>query len=39
VLRAGFDHIGNIIGVAHRFGGIEELVGVVGELPKRVYEA
>jgi len=33
-----FDRMGNIIGVAHRFGGIEELVGAVGELQRRVYE-
>ncbi len=34
-----FDRMGGIIGVAHRFGGIEELTGVVGELQRRVYEA
>ena len=33
-----FDHMGNIIGVARRFGGVEELVGAVGELGRRVYE-
>jgi type I restriction enzyme R subunit len=32
-----FDHMGNIIGVAHRFGGVEELTGAVGELQRRVY--
>jgi len=34
-----FDRMGNIIGVARRFGGVEELVGAVGELQRRVYEA
>ncbi len=32
-----FDHIGHIIGVAHRCGEIEELGGAVRELQRRIY--
>jgi hypothetical protein len=31
------DRMGNIIGVAYRFGGIEELVGAMGDLGRRIY--
>jgi len=35
--RAWRDSLGNIIGVAHGCGGIEELGGAVGELQRRIY--
>jgi hypothetical protein len=35
--RAWRDSLGNIIGVAHRCVVVEELVGVVGELGRRMY--
>jgi hypothetical protein len=37
VLRAGFDHIGHIIGVARRFGGVEKLTRAVKELQGRAH--
>ena len=33
----GVIHLGNIIGVAYRFGGVEKLTRVVKELQRRVY--
>jgi hypothetical protein len=32
-----FDRMGRIIGVAQRFGGVEELVEAVEELGQRIY--